>query len=87
MHINKWERKYYDEVIRREEAERRFKALENHVRELERQNCALKALVGSQSDVIKLLVRGGDTGNEKSLGTIFARSDGDTEPFFEDSQL
>ena len=82
MHINKWERKYFDEVIRREEAERRFKALENYVRELERENCALRSLVGSQSDVIKLLVRDGDDGKEKSLGTSFARSDGDTEPFF-----
>lgn len=85
MHINKWERKYFDEQIRREAVERQLRALQNHVRELERENGALRALVGSQADVIKLLVRGGDTGNEKSLGTSFARSDGDTEPFFEDS--
>lgn len=83
MHINKWERKYFDEVIRREEAERRFRALENHVRELERENYALRALVGSQSDVIKLLTSRIDEGKKKSSGTSVARSD-DTEPFFED---
>jgi hypothetical protein len=86
MHINKWERKYFDEVIRREEAERRFKALENHVREIERENGALRALVSAQSDVIKLLTAGAKIKKEKSPGTSLSQNDGDTEPFFEDEK-